>query len=175
MGQNPLISSGLNISICWQNRIYGAPGLLVVNIIVNYLCTRVLLYAKMLKETENEEARLFCHIFLIAGILIKEEPGPLGPSLAMLMIVTSMLFCNIKILCAFLFGCPCVHTACQSDTNGSILYDHAKYVVFLVEVKIALNSSSNLKQGHREGGTMTPGPMGFKPLASAGPAEGPSQ
>ena len=33
--------------------------------IVNYCCTRVLLYAKMLKETENEETRFFlsnfCH------------------------------------------------------------------------------------------------------------------
>ena len=29
--------------------------------------------------------------------------------------------------------------ACQSDTNGSILYDHAKYVILLVKVKIVLN------------------------------------
>ena len=35
--------------------------------------------------------------------------------------------------------------ACQSDTNGFILYDHAKYVILLVKVKIVLNSSSNLK------------------------------
>ena len=28
--------------------------------IVNYCCTRVLLYTKMLKETENEETRFFC-------------------------------------------------------------------------------------------------------------------
>ena len=34
--------------------------------------TRVLLYAKMLKETENEETRLFCQIFVIGGILIEE-------------------------------------------------------------------------------------------------------
>ena len=40
--------------------------------IVNYCCTRVLLYAKMLKETENEETRLFCQIFVIGGILIEE-------------------------------------------------------------------------------------------------------
>ena len=36
--------------------------------------------------------------------------------------------------------------AFQSDTNGSILYDHSKYVILvLVKVKIVLNSSCNLK------------------------------
>ena len=39
--------------------------------IVNYYCTRVLMYAKMLKETENEETRIFWQIFVIGGILIK--------------------------------------------------------------------------------------------------------
>ena len=29
------------------------------------------MYAKMLKETENEETRLFWHVFVIGGILIK--------------------------------------------------------------------------------------------------------
>ena len=48
------------------------PGLLVVNIIGSYYCTRVLLYAKVQKETENEETKLFCHIFIIGGILIGE-------------------------------------------------------------------------------------------------------
>ena len=43
---------------------------MVANIFVNYSCTRVLFYAKMLKETEAEETRLFCHIFIINGILI---------------------------------------------------------------------------------------------------------
>ena len=32
----------------------------------------------MLKETENEETRFFCQIFIIGGILI--DPGPLGHS-----------------------------------------------------------------------------------------------
>ena len=41
---------------------------LVVNIIVNYYCTRVLLYEKMLKETKTEKTRLFCHILIIGGI-----------------------------------------------------------------------------------------------------------
>ena len=34
------------------------PGPLVVNTVVNYRCTRVVLYAKMLKETEIQEKRL---------------------------------------------------------------------------------------------------------------------
>ena len=46
------------------------PGPLVVNIIVNYCCTRVLLYAKMLKETETEETRIFCHLSIISDISI---------------------------------------------------------------------------------------------------------
>ena len=31
------------------------------------------------------------------------------------------------------------------DTNDSILYDHDKYVILLVKVKIVLNSSKNLE------------------------------
>ena len=34
---------------------------------------RVLLYAEKLKEIENEETRLFCHIFFIDGISIGGE------------------------------------------------------------------------------------------------------
>ena len=55
--------------------------------IVNYCHTRVLMYAKMLKETENEETRLFWQIFVIGGILIEGGPGPLGHSLATLTIL----------------------------------------------------------------------------------------
>ena len=44
--------------------------------IVNYCCTRVLLYAKMLKETENEETRLFRQIFVIGGISIEGARFP---------------------------------------------------------------------------------------------------
>ena len=51
--------------------------------------------------------------------------------------------CDIKIFCAFLACLPL--RACQSDTNRSILYDHAQYVIVLVKVKIVLNSSGNLK------------------------------
>ena len=46
------------------------PGPLVVNSIVNYCWTRVLKYSKMLKETETEVTRLFCHIFIIRDISI---------------------------------------------------------------------------------------------------------
>ena len=35
------------------------PGPPYINIIANYCCTRVMLYAKMLKETETEEAIVF--------------------------------------------------------------------------------------------------------------------
>ena len=38
--------------------------------IFDYCCMHVLLYAKMQKETENEETRLFCQIFVIGGILV---------------------------------------------------------------------------------------------------------
>ena len=44
--------------------------------IANYWCTRVLLYAKMLKETENEETRLFGQTFVIGGISIARAPAP---------------------------------------------------------------------------------------------------
>ena len=42
----------------------------------DYCCMRVLLYAKMLNETENEETRLFCQIFVIGGILREEARTP---------------------------------------------------------------------------------------------------
>ena len=44
-----------------------------------------------------------------------------------------------------LFALVCIVHIALVDTNGSILYDHAKYVILLVKVKIMLNSSSNLK------------------------------
>ena len=40
---------------------------------------RVLLYAKMRKETENKETRLFCEMFVIGGILIAGA-GTLRPT-----------------------------------------------------------------------------------------------
>ena len=41
--------------------------------------------------------------------------------------------CDSKTLCAF-FACLAM-CACQRDTNGSILYYHAKYEILLVKVK----------------------------------------
>ena len=52
-----------------------------ISFIVNYCGTRVLLNAdakRMLKETEKEEARLFCQIFVIAGILLVAPLPPLA-------------------------------------------------------------------------------------------------
>ena len=51
---------------------------LVVNITGDCCFTHVLLYAKMLKETETEETKLFCAIFIIGGISI----GGGGPGYA---------------------------------------------------------------------------------------------
>ena len=45
---------------CWSSILF----------IFDYRCMRVLLYAKMQKETENKETRLFCEMFVIGGILI---------------------------------------------------------------------------------------------------------
>ena len=86
------------------------PGLLVVNIIGNYCCTLVLLKEKMLKETENEKAQIFCNIFIIGGILIGVGPGP-PPSHRRLHAYDCNFnaICDIKILCVFLAVCPCVH------------------------------------------------------------------
>ena len=44
--------------------------------IVNYCCTRVLLNAKMQKDTENEETKLFCQILVIGGISIEGARAP---------------------------------------------------------------------------------------------------
>ena len=58
-GQNLLISPGvMHLNWLAKSNEWG-PGFLVVNIIGNYCCTHLLLYAKMIKETENEETRLF--------------------------------------------------------------------------------------------------------------------
>ena len=50
-----------------------------LNTIVNYCCTGVLLYAKMLKETEAEETTVFFVIFL-SWVAFQLE-GPLGSPL----------------------------------------------------------------------------------------------
>ena len=83
--------------------------LLVVNIIGNQCCTRVLLYAKMLKETENEETKLFCHILIFGGISNRGGGGNLGPPSGYAYDCNFNPICDNKILCAFLLVCPCVH------------------------------------------------------------------
>ena len=45
----------------------GCPGHQYVIIVVRVYCW----YAKMLKETETEEARLSCHVFITSGISIR--------------------------------------------------------------------------------------------------------
>ena len=88
----------------------------------------------MLKETKNEETRLFCHILLSVAFRLGGEGAGYAYD------CNFNAICDIKILCAFL---PL--RACPSHANGSILYDHAKYVILLVKVEIVLNSSRNLK------------------------------
>ena len=51
-----------------------------INIIVNYCCTRVLLYAKMPKETETEETIVFFVTFLSLVAFQFGELEPPGPS-----------------------------------------------------------------------------------------------
>ena len=46
---------------------------------VNYCCMRVLLYAKMLKETKTEETIVFFVTFLSLVAFQLGCPGPLGP------------------------------------------------------------------------------------------------
>ena len=53
-----------------------------INIIVNYCCTRVLLYAKMLKEIETKETIVFFVTFLSLVVFQLGGGGPV-PLLAM--------------------------------------------------------------------------------------------
>ena len=56
---------------------------MVVNIIVNYCCTRVCCTQKMLKETESEETIGFFVIFLsLVAFQLGEARGPSLPPLA---------------------------------------------------------------------------------------------
>ena len=58
----------------------------------------------MLKETENEETRHFCHIFIIGGTSIGG-----GGGLPAAMIVTSMLFVILRFCLLFcLFALVCM-------------------------------------------------------------------
>ena len=100
-GQNPLDFPRVvsYILIGW------GPGLLVVNIIGNYCCMRVPLYAEMLKETENQETRLFLSHFYHWWHF--DWGGSGAPGYAYNCNFNSIY--DIKILCGFLLVCPCVH------------------------------------------------------------------
>ena len=88
---------------CLAKSNWWGPSFLVVNIIVNYYCTRVLLYTKMLKETE--EIRLFVTFFLLMAFQL----GGLDPPSATPMIVTSMLFVILRFCVLFcLFALVCM-------------------------------------------------------------------
>ena len=50
------------------------------------------------------------------------------------MIVTSMLSVILRFYEVFFASLPLC--ACQSDANGSIFYDHVKYVILLVKIKM---------------------------------------
>ena len=64
----------------------------------------------MLKETENKDTRIFCHIFIISGISIGGGPGPPEPPAPGYAYDCNFnAICDIKILCAFLLVCSCVY------------------------------------------------------------------
>ena len=64
----------------------------------------------MLKETENDEARLFCSIFVFGGILIGGGTrNPWAPAPGYAYDGNFNAICDVKILCAFLLVCPCVY------------------------------------------------------------------
>ena len=89
----------------------------------------------------------FLSQFFIDGISIGKGAGPpsarrLPPPSGYAYDCNVNAICDIKILSVFLLVCPFVHV---KATNGFISYDHTKYVISLVKVKILLNSSSNLK------------------------------
>ena len=91
------------------------PGLLVVNIIGNCCCTRVLLYAKMLKETENETHKFFVTFLSLVEFLLGWGRAPCLPSAGHTpMIVNSMLFVILIFVCCF--GCL---PLCASEVESS--------------------------------------------------------
>ena len=65
---------GLPIRLGGPNKIWG-PGI-DLRTSWKIFSLRPWLYAKMLKETENEETRLFCQIFVIGGISIEGAQVP---------------------------------------------------------------------------------------------------
>ena len=75
------------------------------------------------------------------------NPGLLGPPTGYAYDCNFNPTCNIKILGVFACMPLCV---CQRNTNGSSLHDNAKYVIFLVKVKIVLSRVAESKQNQFE-------------------------
>ena len=108
---------------------FRGPGLLVVNIIVNYCCTRELLNTKVLKETETEETKLFCHIFMIWWHFDWRGSAPWAPpgyAYAMMSSQNDIIFQK----------CGCDITIMTSSTQNQFFYKnlvnpnpHAKFGV----------------------------------------------
>ena len=63
-----------------------------INVIVNYCCTRALLHAKMLKETETEKAIVF---FVTVLPLVAIQLGGLGPPWLRLRMNAILKFCTL--------------------------------------------------------------------------------
>ena len=78
------------------------PGLLVVNIIGNYCCTLVLLYAKMLKKKKMKKYKVLAHFYYWRHFNCGWERLPAFPPPATPMIVTSMLFAILRFCVQFL-------------------------------------------------------------------------
>ena len=98
----------------------------------------------MLKETENQETRLFVTFLSLVTVRLGGGAAscPYLPPPGYACESTSILFMIIRFCMLF---CLFALDAYRSDTNGSILYDQGKYVVLLIKVKIVLNNSCNLK------------------------------
>ena len=90
MDKNLYFHPGYTFKLIKKIELKG-PEPLIVNIIVNYCCTRVLLYAKMLKKTADTKLFLL-HIYHWWHLDLGERPGPVPPlHLATLMTTTQFL------------------------------------------------------------------------------------
>ena len=124
--KTPLISPGLYILSGW------GPGLRVVNIIGNYFVRKD---AKRNWKSRNKT--FLSHFLSLVAFRLAGTGAHWFPPLGYAYDCNFSAICDVKILSDFLPLC-----ACQSDTNGSILHDHAKYVIIvLVKIKTELTSS----------------------------------
>ena len=119
----------------WGPRPSCSSILLVITVVPVYCCTRRCTQKLKIK---NGETRLFCQIFFTDGISIKGGGLLVSFLLGYAYDLTSMLFVILRFCALF-----CLF-ACQSDTYDCILYNHAKYVILLVKVKMVLNSNCRI-------------------------------